>query len=268
MSFPSKRLMTALVLCTSGWAGALHAQESDASEQAPLEPASASEPGATEENPDAVVGGGGGVADPPRPRGGAAPRAGAVRKEAADASADDANTAALEAMLAQSMVEQTKVPKLEFFGFADFTYRQWAVGKKSSWQNVFPDRGSPQFMAGNLNLFMRGNLAENWTSLAEVRFHFAPAGNQLPETEAIMDPTRSHFRSNTAGDPVEFGRDFQYGFIEVERVHIDYTPFGWLKIRAGRFLTPYGVWNVDHGSPVIIDVTRPYIIGDALFSCS
>jgi hypothetical protein len=46
--------------------------------------------------------------------------------------------------------------------------------------------------------------------------------------------------------------------VKIERVHLTWQPRDWFGIIAGRFLTPYGIWNVEHGSPVIIAVRPPY----------
>jgi hypothetical protein len=66
-------------------------------------------------------------------------------------------------------------------------------------------------------------------------------------------------------DYADFDRlSMKWGAIEIERAYLDYTPWRFLTIRAGSFLTPYGIWNVDHGSPTFIPVQRPYVIGQGL----
>jgi hypothetical protein len=70
---------------------------------------------------------------------------------------------------------------------------------------------------------------------------------------------------NQADDVADFNRPVHLGSIEIERMYLEWSMFPWLSVRLGQFLTPYGIWNVDHGSPVYIPPTRPYVIGSALF---
>jgi hypothetical protein len=57
----------------------------------------------------------------------------------------------------------------------------------------------------------------------------------------------------------------RWGGIIIERLHVEYDLLSNLTLRAGEFLTPYGIWNVDHGSPTLISIRRPYVIGESLF---
>lgn len=45
--------------------------------------------------------------------------------------------------------------------------------------------------------------------------------------------------------------------LSVERIQMDLNFSDPFKLRFGRFITPAGVWNVDHGSPVVLTVRQP-----------
>jgi len=69
-------------------------------------------------------------------------------------------------------------------------------------------------------------------------------------------------RSKVAADrlkdpknPVKVGKD--HG-IALPRVHADISISDELNVRVGKFVTPAGIWNVDHGSPAILTVRQPY----------
>jgi hypothetical protein len=150
-------------------------------------------------------------------------------------------------------------PKLELYGFADFSYLH-AFGSKRNVnkQYVAP---YPRFYVGHLNLYLASTLGENWRSLAEVRFTYSPLGD---DDKAAPDGTFP-VSDTTATDYAELQRTFSWGGIEVQRAWIEYQPFDFLSIRGGQWLTPYGYWNDDHGSPAIIAVHKPFPIGDAFF---
>jgi hypothetical protein len=143
---------------------------------------------------------------------------------------------------------------IKVFGFADFTLSVAPQKPGNAWRQATAPHSS--FYVGNFNLYLSKNLSENVRTMSEVRFHYAPHGSQQ---------TSGAYNISAAGDPADFNRVVHWGGIEIERIYIEWTIHPYLTARAGQFLTPYGIWNVDHGSPVYIPVSRPYVIGSALF---
>jgi hypothetical protein len=145
---------------------------------------------------------------------------------------------------------------LKFSGFADFAL-MGLFGKGGGWRGGY--ERFPAFSIGNFNLYIDKRLTETLRMFGEVRFTFLPNGTAPPGSAP------GEYQSTGAEDYANFKRPLRWGGIYIPRVYIEYTPYRFLGIRAGVILTPYGIWNVDHGSPTIIPVQRPFVVGQALF---
>jgi hypothetical protein len=153
--------------------------------------------------------------------------------------------------------DSTSEPRLNLYGFADLTFYKYFVHEDSGFRNVLYTESA--FAIGNLNLYLSSNLGSGWSSMAEVRFSYLPNGSR----EVVAGDIQ---RTQTDGaDYTTLGADRRTGSIMIERVYLQYMPTTFLTLRAGQWLTPYGIWNVDHGSPTIIPVIRPFTINVALF---
>jgi hypothetical protein len=160
---------------------------------------------------------------------------------------------------AAELMTSDDLPKLELYGFADFSYFHVLAGER----NVLRQYVSayPSFYVGHLNLYLSSQLGDRWRSLAEVRFVYTPTGDDDTSAPDGTFPAPD----NTANDYAELQRTFAWGGIEVQRVWIEYQPFDFMTIRAGQWFTPYGYWNDDHGSPTIIAVHKPVSVSDGAF---
>jgi hypothetical protein len=142
--------------------------------------------------------------------------------------------------------------KLNIFGFADIGY--------TFFHYVRPPPGvkndTRTFSVGNLNVYLAKNLTAKARALTEVRLTFLPNGSMNAD---------GSYTSTSAQDLANFSRPATWGGIVIERVYVEYDVFDHLTVRAGHWLTPYGIWNIDHGSPVILATNRPYIIGEQFF---
>lgn len=168
----------------------------------------------------------------------------------------DEEAAALALLMGGS--EESSSPEeqynLGFYGFADFSAQRFLF--KST------DGYPPSFSVGRLNLYFGGELGDNWRTLTEVRFSYLPNGTIPAGSNPFVAPT---ITNTTVPDYVDYDRPRRWGSILIERAYVEKTIDTWLSIQVGHYLTPYGIWNVDHGSPVILGVTRPYAVGESLF---
>lgn len=151
---------------------------------------------------------------------------------------------------------------IKLYGFGDIGYRHMFMPKDSPWF-LFLNR-QPSFFVGNLNIYFDAQLAKRWRALAEVRFTYLPNG--APDTSLKTDTVGRTY--NYLSDYTDFSRNRPIGGIELERATLEFSAFSWLSVAAGHWLTPYGIWNVDHGSPVVIGVSLPFIVGARLLPSS
>jgi hypothetical protein len=142
---------------------------------------------------------------------------------------------------------------LQLYGFADFTYYVPFFPADSFLAANIP--ANQQFVMGNFNLYLAKQISDRLRALGEVRFLYLPNGQV----------TGNGYSSTQVDDPADLYRPVRWGGIAIERLHVEYDLLPSLTLRAGQFLTPYGIWNVDHGTPTIITIRRPYIIGEAIF---
>lgn len=141
---------------------------------------------------------------------------------------------------------------LSLYGFADVGFYKYFVPPGSPLRSQVNTDSS--FAVGNLNTYLSGDLGSGFQSLIEVRFTYLPHGSQSV-TNGVFERTSSVVTDYTAA-----GRPRNAGSLFIERAYIEYASSAALRLRVGSWLTPYGFWNEDHGSPTIIPVARPYMI--------
>lgn len=189
--------------------------------------------------------------------------AAASRPEAATAPSSDADLAAIAAQ-ANELSSAIELPALDpgdatlnVYGFADFSYFT-QVGEK-----VILSSQQSTFMVGNFNVYFSSEFERRWRFLSEVRFLYAPNGAWLADTP--YETATSERGDTNFLDGSDLNHPMRWGGIAIQRVWLEYQLDAYLTLRAGQWLTPYGIWNVDHGSPTIIGVYKPYIINQDWF---
>lgn len=116
------------------------------------------------------------------------------------------------------------------------------------------------FYFGRLNLYYDAHPDPDFRFLAETRLSLYPNG-----TSTGVDSSYQVLRTSTAVSDISSpnpAASVSWGSIILERAALDWTRYPLFSVRAGLFLTPFGVYNVDHGTPTLIAVSLPIYIGN------
>ncbi|MGH7440118.1 MAG: hypothetical protein ACRENE_30880, partial [Polyangiaceae bacterium] len=151
---------------------------------------------------------------------------------------------------------------LSFWGFSDLTYGGFLYDNPAALYKVqTPYHGT--FFSSGINLYAKSELTRTFSALVEVRLTYSPNGyaSDWATDVNVGNHTIQNLNSFTRADTSTRGPYSQLSYDQdgllIERAYGEWKPADWLGVRAGLFLTPFGIWNEDHGSPVLIGVDYP-----------
>jgi hypothetical protein len=176
---------------------------------------------------------------------------------------DDAEVAGLMARdEASSTVAEPAL--LRVYGFMDFGLDKLFFGKNDDGFALLRPTPASTFVFGNLNLYFEAAPVEHLRTMVEVRFTLAPHGEEIalgPPLGTVyerVDTTTFDFTSPSAQAQLRLGGIF------IERAWSEYAFSSLLKVQWGLFLNPFGIWNLDHGSPTLISLMLPIFIASQM----
>ena len=169
------------------------------------------------------------------------------------------------AQLAAPPSESPEEQALSAWGFMDVNFAKVFLDNPRGVYAVRTPVKSTFFMNG-INLYLKGTLAPTLSTLVETRLTFTPVGYESGQPldvymgNNLVQTTGNWSRGGeTVRAPLTQMTYRQNGLL-IERAHVDWKPLDWLSLRIGRYLTPYGIWNEDHGSPVLLGADNPNLI--------
>ena len=164
----------------------------------------------------------------------------------------------VEAAVAHEREAVEREQLLRVYGFADFGVMRDIAPKDAQMASQFTMPLT--FYLGRLNLYYDAHPDPDFRFLAETRLSLYPNGTPAGVDRSTGIVQRTSTQVSDVSSP-NSTTTVSWGSIIIERAVLDWTRYPMLSVRAGLFLTPFGIYNVDHGSPTLISSTQPSYIG-------
>ncbi len=164
-----------------------------------------------------------------------------------------------EMELRQAEAGENKRKKLQLYGWMDVGFeRVFGVDEETNNFHGWLGGDGGLFSIGNLNLVVDAQPLSQWRTMIETRFTYSPDGDEEYEVPGLVPFSRT----NTSGG-ILF--EYKWGGVAIERAWVEWSPRDYFQIRAGQFFTPAGIWNLDHGTPVLVAVWPPLQLSAQVF---
>ena len=137
------------------------------------------------------------------------------------------------------------------YGFADVELVKQTFHSNNFLINNGTENPNTQLYLDHLNTYLDWKPNANVRMLAEIALNPEPTQTYSAGTILQLAPGVTR----TASQPTKSTKS---DWIELERVHADLLLGDEVNVRVGKFITPAGIWNVDHGSPAILTIKQPY----------
>jgi hypothetical protein len=157
--------------------------------------------------------------------------------------------AAEEAALAEAGGGEFE-PTFDVYGYLTLELQKWITDDDNAFNGIVDTNLS--FGMQNLNVYFSSHMTETLSALVEIGFTSMPHG-----LEKSWIPYERY--DNRVQDPRNTETNTLAG-VMIERAQMAWQPYDFFGVTAGRFFTPYGIWNIDHSPVVIIPVNIPYLM--------
>lgn len=151
--------------------------------------------------------------------------------------------------------------KFKLYGFADMTLTKYFPKENSSIMGVSLMDERFMFSFDHLNLYQEYRPNDKVRFLTEMSYQDKPPTYvNKAGTKFVMMGTETVFAEASLADTNKTVKgivNYEWGSFSVERAQMSLSLNRYANLTFGKFITPAGIWNVDHGSPVIMTVNQP-----------
>ncbi|MGL1904166.1 MAG: hypothetical protein OCC49_18675 [Fibrobacterales bacterium] len=158
---------------------------------------------------------------------------------------------------------QAQDQKFNVYGFMDINFsKNLTMADNTMLRGGSYGEQEPEISIGNLNVYLDFNPNRNSRILVELALLKSLADKSpvfdTKIDDATTNPLPVELQAQLNGMFEKEAEDeIAYGGISVYRAWTDYMVNDLVNIRAGKFVTPAGIWNVDHGTPVLPTISQP-----------